>query len=190
MMARFRIKNVKSVLNGIKAGFEKSFEKKGIYQSIGIFTGQRVREETSKGKDLTREGAKQPELQQSSIDLRELIKKGKVLIDPPQGRFFRFNRSNLTMTGQLLDSVNAKVNLKDKEVVISAEGSRDEVTYTLAETGDEIEFFEDGDVFETNESLVKDLAKRGRTFLGIDTKGVKRIRRIVLDEVRRVIRKL
>lgn len=192
-MASFKIKNVKSVLNAIKSGFQDSFQRKEIYEKIGKFTANRVKQETQKGKDLSRGGAPQPQLSEGYIRIRELIQKGKLIIDPPQGRVFRFNRSNLTLTGQLLESVDAEVKPRDGTVTVFPTGPREKTVIFNPATGKGLfgeESESDLDQPGTNQELADDLAKRGRTFLGMDQKGVKRIRRIVLDEVRRVISKL
>lgn len=190
-VASFKIKNVKSVFNSIRAVFKDSLEKQKLYDEIGKFAASRVKEETAKGRDLTKEGARQPELSEGYIRIRELVDRGKLIIDPPAGRLFRFNRSNLTLTGQLLESVSAEVSPRKKTVTISPEGSRKKTVIFNPATGKPLFGDESlGSQPNTNQELADDLAKRGRTFLGMDKKGVKRIRRIVLDEVRRVIAKL
>lgn len=87
---------------------------------------------------------------------------------PPPSR-----KSNLTVTGQLLDSLTAKIDLKNSEIIIMVSGTR---SWGV-------------DKGKTNQSVANKLARMGYEFLGMDERGIKRIKKIVLDEFRRNIKK-
>lgn len=164
-MAKVEIKNLKSVLNSVQAVFEKSLQTEKL-DDIKDFLVNRVQSSTRAGKDLSREGAPQPDLSPGYIRMREKILESKsIKVD---SKFFRVDRSNLTLTGQMLESLKGLVKPRNREIEIFVDGTRN-----------------DG---KSNSEVAKDLAKRGRTFLGIDTLGIKRVRKMILDELRRQIR--
>src|SRR5690606_18358399 len=87
------------------------------------------------------------------------------------GPFFRWDKSNLTQTGQLLDSL--KADIKKNKITIEPTGNRDPG-------------LSGRDEFSTNKELARDLAGRGFLFLGLDGTGVKRIKQMIIDEIRRL----
>jgi hypothetical protein len=165
-MAKAKVSGIKSVFDSIKQIFERSTQQEEFLTKIKDFVVLRVQAETRKGKDLSRDGADQPNLSPGYIRMREgYVKDGTIKVD---GTFFETDFSNLTLTGQMLKSLNGLVKPRQRTVEVFVEGRRD-----------------DG---QTNQAVANDLAKRGRTFLGLDTKGKVRIRKLVLDEIRRQIR--
>ena len=86
-----------------------------------------------------------------------------------KSQFFRPNKSNLTFTGQLLDSLKGTANVRKQRVQIKPTGRR-----------------KDG---LTNEQLAEYVAQQGRPFLGIDEKGLKRIEQIIKRDLRRTQKK-
>lgn len=169
MMTKVRIKNLKSVFNSIDKVLKNTVENQSMYGEIAKFSETRIVQQTRVGKDLSTgdKAEKQPELSSGYIKYRERVKSGKTDIKPdPQ--FFKPRKSNLTLTGQLLNSIRGTIVKSKRQVVIDPTGGRDDNL--------------------TNKEVASDLAKRGRTFLGLDKIGVQRIRRIVLDVLRRNIR--
>lgn len=178
---KFRIKNVKGALNAAKRLVDEALI--DAREKVEVFAVNRIVGETRRGKDL-RNGGKQPDLSESYINLRSRIKSGKVKVEPAiKADVFRPRVSNLTLTGQLLNSVNSKIN-QLKQIEIFVDGSREDVKITDVKSGKEI-VFRNSKKFKTNKGLAQDLAKRGRYFLGMDAKGIRNIRKIVLDEIRR-----
>lgn len=168
-MTKVRIKNLKSVFNAIDKVIKDTVQNQSMYNDIAKFAETRVVQQTRAGKDLTssEDGDKQPELSEGYIKFRNRVKSGKTDIKPdPQ--FFRPRSSNLTLTGQLLKSIRGTIVKSKRQVVVEPTGNRDDGL--------------------TNKEVASDLAKRGRTFLGLDKIGIQRIRRIVLDVLRRNIR--
>jgi hypothetical protein len=80
----------------------------------------------------------------------------------------RPRKSHLTLTGQLLESLDYDIDRSKGEVVVKPTGKRD-----------------DG---KTNVEVTEDLATRGRTYLGLDNKGIDRVRQLVIRELNRNIR--
>jgi hypothetical protein len=92
------------------------------------------------------------------------------------------------MSGQLLDSLSGQINVQRGTITIGPRGKRVPVKVISRKTGKQIKFRNQNEIL-SNESLAADLASRGFKFLGMDPKGVQRIRRIVLDEIRRSLKK-
>jgi hypothetical protein len=169
MMAKVEVKGLKSVFNAIKSIFDDSIKKKEFLTEIKDFSVLRIQAETRKGKDLTKDGAPQKALTDGYVRWRKKLATGDTRTQIyPDTDFFRPSKSNLTLTGQLLKSLQGRVNALRSEIEIQTSENRN-----------------DG---EKNKDIVKDLSRRGRTFLGMDEKGKKMIRKQVLDEIRRQIR--
>lgn len=169
-----KVTGIKSVFNAIESIFKEASEVK--LQEIGEFARNRVVAETRKGKDLTKE-SDQPGLSPGYIEYRKGLvkrwggkfKKGQRVTEHtpiPDPTFFRPAKSNVTLTGQLLESIQYKIRKSEKTVIIEPTGTRDDGL--------------------TNKEVAEDLAKRGRTFLGLDQRGVQRIRNIVIEAIRRI----
>ena len=86
------------------------------------------------------------------------------------GQAFSPTKSNLTLTGQLLESVKGSANVRLQRVQLACVGSR---------SGESL----------TNARLAGYVAEQGRPFLGLDDKGRARMVQIVLRDLRRTLRK-
>lgn len=178
-MANFKVKilNINAVLSKVQKVFTEDIYDSKLLENIKDFTILRVQAETRKGKSLPDDSTQKP-LTQGTIRIREAVQKGKIKSDSdyyfkPDPTFFKPKKSNLTASGQMLDSLTGKITKSDGTIVVTPSGSR---------TGNNTDI-------KTNVALAKDLASRGRRFLGLDTTGVKRVRKLVLDEIRRFKRK-
>lgn len=139
---------------------------------IGKFTVDRNKFFARKGQSLSSNDRPRdlPNLQQTTINIRKQIqKKFPEFID---GQFFRADRSNVTLSGQLLESLEFRI--KNDSVVLLFKGNRRKIRKDDASTNDEV---------------YENLVDLGFDFLGLDEKGQKRVKRIVIDELRREIRK-
>ena len=168
------IKNTKSVFNVIEKALSESVQD-SLFNKIEKYSVTRIQQQTRLGKDLVNKGV-QPNLSKSYIKLRERVAAGKIG-RVSTSKFFEPDRSNLTLSGQLLDSVFAKTNQGAKTVTIGVSGVR-------KPTGLE-KYFKNSKSIKTNAELAKDLESRGRFFLGLDVMGVQQIRRFALEEIRR-----
>jgi hypothetical protein len=85
------------------------------------------------------------------------------------GKFFKPNRSNLTLTGQLIESLKGMSNFREQTISVAPVGRRT-----------------DG---QSNKDVAEEVAKNGRPFLGLDDKGAQRIAQIVKRDIRRNLAK-
>lgn len=188
MSVKYKILNLDKVLKKIEDLFDSDVRNDQLMNDIGEFTKLRIQAETRRGKDLTQGfNVKQPRLADSTIRIRQLIAQGKIksgnkFYFKPDKTFFDPSTSNLTASGQMLESLKEKVTKKG-EVIVEPTGSRDN-------------FGNVDSSIKTNKALAIELANRrtenaprGRTFLGLDEKGIKRIKKLILDEVRRFKRR-
>lgn len=191
-MAKVRIKNISAALNSVRSVFADSVKSEQFLTEVKDFVVLRIQAETRKGRDLKNERP-QPELSDATVSFREKINSGKIVLSYPQdGSFFRPSKSNLTMTGQLMESIDGRVVkqgmvYKKNVIEIFVSGARRKVRYLWAKNGKEIKFGDQKQILD-NAELAKDLAKRGREFLGLDIKGIELIRKKAVDIIRRAIR--
>lgn len=191
----YKIKNMDSVFNAVRAIYDDLTTQADELDKIGQFTRDRIVAETRKGNDLTRSD-KQPPLSEGYIGYRrrlgqrvgsldkvasgkgsqrDVVRSMSVNKDTPtpDSSFFSPARSNLTLTGQLLNSIDYEVIASEKKIIIQPTGSRN-----------------DG---KTNLEVATELATRktrlapdGRKFLGLDDNGFKRIRNLIVEAIRRI----
>lgn len=170
MSIKYRLKNMDPIIKAIRELYSDIAHQESSLDGIGKFVRDRIVAETRKGNDLTKGGIKQPPLSEGYIQKRYKLKSG---VDKT---FFRPSLSNLTLSGQLLDSIEYKITVSQSKIVISPTGVRD-----------------DG---MRNEALAQELADRstrlaprGRHFLGLDDRGYKRIRAKIIEAIRRMAEK-
>jgi len=118
---------------------------------------KRVQRVTRSGKYIVT-GAKLKKLSKAYIDFRRSFS-GRT------GEFFKPSKSNLTFTGQLLESLKARSNVRQQTITLFASGRRDDGL--------------------KNEEVAEYVAENGRPFLGIDQKGIDRIEQIGKRDIRR-----
>lgn len=192
----YKVTGIDSVFNAVRAIYDDLTTQTKELDAIGKFAKDRIVAETRKGNDLTNDGGKQPELSEGYIGYRrrlggkvkaldrvsggstkktDLEKVSTIGIQTPipDSTFFRPGKSNLTLTGQLLNSIDYKVKATQKTIVIEPTGVRD-----------------DG---KTNKEVAEELATRktrlapnGRKFLGLDDRGFQRIRNLIVEAIRRL----
>ena len=168
MAFKFKILNLKEVLNAFGKIFEEDLSNKNLLDEMGESVKTRIQQQTRRGKDLSRDGDNQPRLSEKYIQYRKRLAKGNTRDGKkPDPEFFKPSKSNLTLTGQLLKSLDVTVNQNTKEISVKPKGIRDDGL--------------------TNEEVTRDLAQSGRTFLGLDKTGIKVLKKRILDEIRREI---
>lgn len=175
MAFKVKILNLDSVLKRIENLFEKDAINEKLITDITELVTTRVVAQTRSGKDLSRDGKPQPALSESTIRIRYRNFYGKTKPDAPtyfkpDKQFFRIDFSNLTATGQMLDSIKGRFVKSTKQIIVEPTGNRDPSLQNNSE-------------FKTNKELAKDLANRGRTFLGLDRVGIQRVRKLILEEI-------
>lgn len=87
------------------------------------------------------------------------------------GSFFSPTRSNLTLTGQMLDALDTKTDASKGLITVFVESSK-----------------RDGESL-TNAEVAAKVANEGRPFLGLDRTGRDRVTRMVIAELRRQLKR-
>lgn len=101
--AQVRIKGLKELLKSVDKAFEKTTKNKQMYSDMGVFLTKRIQAQVKVGKPLNDTG-KFPPLKNST----KAIRKGLADINHTAPNF-KFNKSNLTFTGQLVEAIDYKV---------------------------------------------------------------------------------
>jgi len=178
-MAKVELKNLNNVIKAIEKVFNNTKKNRRLLREMVDIAVTRIKQQTRAGNELTVEDGKpgrkykQPPLSEKYKKFRKAVKaRGGVTqrtgkrVDP---KHFRPGVSNLTFTGQLMDSIKGTINVQAGKITVFPSGKRDDGL--------------------TNKQVTEDLAERGREYLGMDEKGAQRINKVVLKELRRNIRK-
>jgi len=168
--------DTRKIIPKLMVSLNKSISKKTLLDSLAEFLQLRIYQFTKRGKSLALEGAKIKELSPGYKKWRRKVFKnnGKLLRDRGSirfGDFFSPNRSNLTLTGQMLDALTHKTIPSDAQMVVTVKNT--------ARKNDEL----------SNSQVAKEVAENGRPFLGIDTKTKDIVRRKIITELRRSLRR-
>lgn len=182
-----RIRNLKGVRQAVTQLFTNTIQREAFLMRIRDFSVVRIQAETRKGRDLSKDGAPIKPVSQGWQSFKRKIERGSITVSPQRSEFLTSRRSNLSITGQLIDSLRGRPLARQGVVEVFPTGKRQDTTFKSSKRGSKP--FSLGDQISTNEELAASLKKRGWTFLGMDKKGVQRIRRMVLDEFRRALRK-
>ena len=169
----FRMKNVDEVTKKMEKIFEDAATNDKVLNEIGQLISERIvfLARTGKSSEGDTNPTPFPDLKDSTVRQRRAFQKnypGEV-----DAKFFKPGRANVTMTGQLLESFTYKI--KNNSVVLFFKDSRKKVR-----KGDE----------SSNNAVYSNLVKLGFGFVGLDERGQKRVKKIVLDEFRRTIKKI
>ena len=158
----------------LKKKFKGAVSDRGMLKEVGEFSVDRIRANARKGKPARQDGSisKFPNLKESTKRIRKSLSKYN-----DTHATFRFNRSNVTFTGQLLDHVRFKI-LKDK-IELFIKGSR----RLYRERNNKVLKGQE----RTSEEVYKKLVELNTRykFLALDSKGIERTRRIVLRFLRK-----
>ncbi len=182
-MAKFSMKNVDAVANTLQARLLAEAER-SIYSKLPDYAQliiEDIQGQTRSGKDIVND-RKQPPLKPSTIAARTNAEKYT-----DTSELYSRKRSNLTFTGQLLDSLLFKIRKKSGssfEVEISPNNEVRKNYYSPNPRKKERK-----NISLTNRKLFKYLQDMGREFLGIREKMIERIRTLAAQDLRRNIRK-
>lgn len=174
-----RVKNLDRLFQKLKGVFDITQSSK-LIQDIGKFSRDRIYSFTKAGKSLAdKSGNAKPLIPTKEITKK--IKKSWEAKGKPTGALFNWRRSNLTMTGQLLDALSytysrvkksATIFIKDSSRPIQGPVLRGRKPETL-----------------TNAQVARRVARDGRPFLGMDDIGKRRIIQLVRKQIINEIRK-
>lgn len=166
----FKVKGLKALNKRLERLFKKDFVDQTLLEDVAKFSRDRIVAFTRSGRSLSTEDRLKA-LSEGYKSWRRKLAKGKVRGKKikPDRRWFKPNRSNLTLTGQLLRSIRYKIFSKKRNIDVFATGKR-------REGG-------------TNKEVAKDVAENGRPFIGMDKKGEQQITEMVRRQIRREIEK-
>lgn len=159
-----------------------------LLREIAQFIRTRVYQYTKRGQSLVQESRLQP-LSTGYVEYRKRLARGektkttkrlkkiglkkiaKALEMRKFGEFFSPSRSNLTLTGQMLDALKTDVDPGGGRAIVFVDDTPRK----------------DDDL--TNAEVAVKVAKAGRPFLGLDRVGRDRIRRMVIADLRRKLKR-
>ncbi len=163
-MATAKVRGLKKLNKSLQKLVLKEFSNKKLLNTIGEFTRDRIRSFTRAGQSIAGSSIKPlKQLKSSTIEQRKRARR-------PDREFFSPERSNLTLTGQLLKSLKFKSRVRDRTVDVFAKGVR-----------------RSGRI--DNKAVSEFVAKGGRPFIGLDKKGIKRVTAIILTDLRKTIKR-
>ncbi len=169
---KVKIKNIDKVLAKVRKTFKSASESKRLLNDMGDFTVNRNQFFARIGKSLSSNVRPKslPALKDSTKAIRARIaKEFPEFID---GNFFKSDVSNVTLSGQLLKALRFKI--KDSSIILFFKRSRRKIR---------------PDDSSSNDEVYDNLVSLGFDFIGLDEKGQRRIKKLVLDEFRRSIKK-
>jgi hypothetical protein len=180
-----KVRGLNALEKKLKRFLIKELANKALLNKIGEFVKDRIVQFTRSGKSIAGAKAKKlKKLSDSYIQTRRgalhfrTSQQGNVFpIEGPDERlktvdkeFFDPDFSNLTFTGQLLRSLKAKVDLKARTIDIMPTGNRFDSNLS-------------------NQDVAKFVAEQGRPFIGLDDKGIKRVKALIIQDLRKSLRK-
>jgi hypothetical protein len=145
----------KAQITGIKESGDKlrqflqsAIKDKDVLEELGTFSSSEIKKRTT----ARLEEYKQPDIEETTIKRRKsLIEQGN------KSEFARANRSNLTLSGQLLDAIKYRINQSKALITIFLS---DERRPYKGKSGQDLEA-------KSNNQIKKDLEAIGRKFLFI-----------------------
>lgn len=176
---------VKTRLDKFSATLRKAIRSSSTLKMVAAFMKTRIYQYTKRGQSLVLE-AKLAPLSQGYVEYRKRLlksKESKILKKVAGkkaaknralkkfGEFFSPSRSNLTLSGQMLDALKSEVDEQKGQVTVFVESSSRN----------------DSDL--NNAEVAKKVAENGRPFIGLDRVGRDRIRRMVVAELRRALKR-
>lgn len=183
-MAKVKITGVDKVILSLKDLFENKVADTKLLLDIADFAKSRIQSFTRSGKSLVTESRLKP-LSNSYKDMRRgavkyrTLPDGRVIVLPEPDerlkevdtRFFDPDYSNLTFTGQLMNAITATVKFKDRIIEIFVNDKKRTGKYEKL----------------TNAEVAEHVKANGRPFLGLDDKGIDRIKKLVINNIRKQI---
>ena len=207
MAKMVKIKNIDKVSRTLRDVFKNVAKEQVVLDAIGKMMLDRILFNARRGRSLENNVSPVPfkNLKPITKTIRRVVQKTSPQSVDPQ--FFKPNKANVTFTGQLLDSLSFKS--KKNSVAITISGRRQNIDFEslkrkLSTTSGgavrntafnrraqfALNFAAESKQASTNSKVYDNLVEQGYGFIGVDEKGVKLAKKIVLDEFRRTIKKL
>lgn len=176
-MAKAKVQINQSLAN-LKMTLSAGISSGGLLSEIAEFCRSRIYQYTKRGQSLVQESKLQA-LSTGYIEYRKRLTRAKksrsskktrqsgVFPSKGFGAFFSPSRSNLTLTGQLLEALKSRVKKSSNQIEVFVENSSRS----------------DSDL--TNKEVAEKVSSDGRPFIGLDRVGRDRVRRLVIAQLRR-----
>ncbi|MFN7034950.1 MAG: hypothetical protein ACK4SN_01175 [Bellilinea sp.] len=168
---RAKVRNIRGMQQAVTKLFKSTIQREAFLMRIRDFAVERIRAETRKGNDLSRGNQLPGKIKPVSPgwqSFKRKVESGQVKMSPSKSEFLRSRVSNLSLTGQLLNSLKGKPLARQGAVEVFPTGKRQETTFQSKSRG--AKPYTLGESISTNEELAEDLKRRGWTFLGMDKK--------------------
>jgi hypothetical protein len=182
MSLKFEVnqRSIDALESNTRQAFEKVIRNRELLNDIGETIITDIKFQTRRGNSIPTKSKLKP-LSKEWIEKRLAIDEAQAT-----GQAFSPRRSNLTASGQLLDSLKSKITGVGK-IIVEATGSRIPYFYTTKRKGVQQRKKSNE---PTNEELAEYVAEQGRPFLGIRDAIRDRIKRQVVAFIRRSSRVL
>ena len=169
-MAKITVEGFGDIAKAVEKTLEKIVKNESLLNEVGEQARTYIIGKTRTRADLSKEGAKQKELAETTVDARKNLEKYNKV-----DASYSAKRSNVTFTGQLLNSITVFV--KGGVVTLKPDGNR-----TAYKT-------KKGPVKSTpdNYTLAKYLQEKDRVFMAIDAKGQEILKQFTIRQIRRVL---
>lgn len=173
-----KVFGVKNIQTKVEIFLRDKLIDNSLTNDIGKFAKERIYSFTKAGKSLVTGGALNS-LSAGYIKYRKSFAK----TNPGNtGKVFRPSKSNLTLTGQMLDALKYTARPLKKIVEVFVEPS---ARQPLPSTKKGKPAINDP---KSNAQVAEEVSKKGRPFLGPDDAGVKRIKQMIINDTRRKLK--
>jgi len=164
-------KSLKNVEDNIRKSFEKVIRNQTLMRELSDTIIKDIQVQTRMGKSIP--------LEQKMASITNEWKDRRKTITSEKHQAFSPGRSNLTVSGQLLNSLQSFF-VSAGKFVIRATGIHQQYTYKkkngeTSQIGNRVE----------NERLARYVAEQGRPFIGVRKELIPRLKRIIIGYIRR-----
>jgi len=170
---------VREMQDRVTTTFEKSISNRSFLTFLANFTKERIFNTVKQGYSMA--GGEKHKLKPLSTGYKNYRKKFQEI--HPVGTFFSPNRSNLTLTGQMLEALTFKVSQAKGIFEVFVKDSPRDPTPPIS-----LRAIKEPPRM-SNAEVAKEVADKGRPFLGLDSASMKRIRNEVLKDLRLQLRR-
>lgn len=184
-MAKIKVTGIDRVNKALNEFLNDKIVTKSVMDEIARFITERVRSFTRSGKSIADRSPKRlKRLSESYKDMRRGAVKyrtinGRVVVFPEPDEklnevdptFFDPDYSNLTFSGQMLSAIKYSIDLAKRTARIFVDDTKRKGKYEKL----------------TNAQVADYVADQGRPFMGLDDNGIKRVRQMVIENVRKQI---
>lgn len=149
-----------------------------LTNDIGKFARDRIYSFTKSGKSLVTGAA----LKTLSTGYKKYRSKFEKANPGSVGKVFRPGKSNLTFTGQMLDALSYTARPIKKLIEVFVESTARQPLPSVKKGKPTI------NDPKSNAEVAREVSKKGRPFVGLDATGVKRIKQMIINDLRRKLK--